>query len=460
MPQRIDVPGVGVVEFPDGMSDDQIAAAIRSNGQPQQDRSIRPTDFWPVRAAQGIAHSIGSAVTLPGDASYGRTGAVTEDDLTRQMGLEPPGRDTRMTTGRVMDLAALGMPINPAIRAGDRAIPGAGMAMREARPVVPTATELRESGSAGFNAARNPGVDVTVSSVQNLGSRMRAELERDGIFETDAPKTFAHIARLENPPEGATVATFSNLDAARRAFGRAAGSPDKTERLAASRAIDGLDQFARSVPEESVLAGSPASAAQASETARGNYAAGMRSNRITGELDNAYTGVAERGELNAAVANSGQNIGNAIRQRIASALKDPKQLRGYSPEEIAQMERVAFGTVPGNLARYGSNLLAGGGGVGAALLGAAGSVAGTAAAGPYGALAGLAPVVGIGLRQVSNASTRRQANQLDEMIRTRSPLYEERAANPSMEPISATRRAALVRALSESANGNGGGGGW
>lgn len=31
MPQRIEVPGMGIVEFPDGMSDDQIAAAIKQN---------------------------------------------------------------------------------------------------------------------------------------------------------------------------------------------------------------------------------------------------------------------------------------------------------------------------------------------------------------------------------------------------------------------------------------------
>lgn len=31
MPQRIEVPGIGVVEFPDGMTDDQIVAAIKAN---------------------------------------------------------------------------------------------------------------------------------------------------------------------------------------------------------------------------------------------------------------------------------------------------------------------------------------------------------------------------------------------------------------------------------------------
>ena len=31
MPQRVEVPGHGIVEFPDNMSDEQIAAAIRKN---------------------------------------------------------------------------------------------------------------------------------------------------------------------------------------------------------------------------------------------------------------------------------------------------------------------------------------------------------------------------------------------------------------------------------------------
>ncbi len=34
MPQRIDIPGQGIVEFPDGMSDEQISHVIRSNSQP------------------------------------------------------------------------------------------------------------------------------------------------------------------------------------------------------------------------------------------------------------------------------------------------------------------------------------------------------------------------------------------------------------------------------------------
>ncbi len=42
MPQQIDVPGMGIVEFPDGMSDDQIATAIRNNASAQSQPAFNP----------------------------------------------------------------------------------------------------------------------------------------------------------------------------------------------------------------------------------------------------------------------------------------------------------------------------------------------------------------------------------------------------------------------------------
>ena len=50
MPQRIEVPGMGVVEFPDGMSDEQIAGAIKQNmqgqSQPPASPSLGPMDIF------------------------------------------------------------------------------------------------------------------------------------------------------------------------------------------------------------------------------------------------------------------------------------------------------------------------------------------------------------------------------------------------------------------------------
>lgn len=55
MPQRIEVPGMGVVEFPDGMTDDQIAAAIKQN----MPKSEKPSSF-----TMGIADPIHGAAQL------------------------------------------------------------------------------------------------------------------------------------------------------------------------------------------------------------------------------------------------------------------------------------------------------------------------------------------------------------------------------------------------------------
>jgi hypothetical protein len=40
MPQRINVPGMGIVEFPDGMSDDQMSAAIKQNMPKQESQGM------------------------------------------------------------------------------------------------------------------------------------------------------------------------------------------------------------------------------------------------------------------------------------------------------------------------------------------------------------------------------------------------------------------------------------
>ena len=49
MPQRIDVPGVGIVEFPDGMTDEQIVAAIQANN-PTPKPASAASDVGPLQA--------------------------------------------------------------------------------------------------------------------------------------------------------------------------------------------------------------------------------------------------------------------------------------------------------------------------------------------------------------------------------------------------------------------------
>jgi hypothetical protein len=128
-------------------------------------------------------------------------------------------------------------------------------------------------------------------------------------------------------------------------------------------------------------------------------------------------------------------------------------VRGYSPEEIAALENVVEGDKLRNSLRFYSNLTGGGGGLGAVISGAAGGAAGSAVGGAVGlpvvgaAVGGAIPATGMAARLGAGALTKRSLRLADELIRSRSPLYEQMMNDPKMQVISPERRAALVRAL-------------
>jgi len=153
--------------------------------------------------------------------------------------------------------------------------------------------------------------------------------------------------------------------------------------------------------------------------ARGNWSAKKRAETIQDAL--------EKAERQAGSAHSGANTDNAIRQQIKSIRNNPKKSRGYTEEELAKMDEIIHGSTGGNVLRTGGNLLGGGGGLGAALTAGGGALA----AGPLGAAA---PLVGYGLKQAGAASTRRQVDELLEMIRRRSPVAEERGVTEMPQP--------------------------
>lgn len=96
MPQRIEVPGMGIVEFPDGMTDDQIASAIKSN-MPATDKRSGVQQFMQ-NAAAGLvrgAGSIGATILTPIDKLMGNTQSwgnperrQAMDDAFRTMGVD------------------------------------------------------------------------------------------------------------------------------------------------------------------------------------------------------------------------------------------------------------------------------------------------------------------------------------------------------------------------------------
>lgn len=372
----------------------------------------------------GLLGSIKRSFMLPGDVMAGKVDPLSQEGI-----------------GRSLEFATTMSPVNPAVSAGDRAIPGVGMALKSAEVTPPTAEALKSAASAGYDQMRNMGVDYSSDAVSKLSQALQAKLEQDGVLKELAPKTFTVLDKLSQAPDG-SVAPITGLEAARRAFqnaGRDFNNP--TDQMAAGRAKEGIDKFISAADPATVVAGPAGDAAKVLEEARGNYAAGKRSDTLTGVQDAA--------ELSAAAANSGQNLGNSIRQRVKSVLLSPKKSAGFTDDELGKIRSVVEGSPLANTARYAGNLLGGGGGLGGILTGTIGAGAATALTGsPVAGIAGAAlPLTGYGAKELARILTERGLQQADNMTRARSPLHEAMLAATPKVAISGGKRAALVRAL-------------
>jgi len=271
---------------------------------------------------------------------------------------------------------------------------------------APTIPELKAAAKVGFESPEVTSLELHPKVITDFATGAQVELNNSGIDEVLAPKTFSLLSRLQKAPAGSTV-SGANLQTVRRAFGNAAASPDATERLAAKTVIDKLDELLPNIKPADVISGDAGAAASTLEEARANYSAAKHAETIDNKTIQA--------ELRAAAANSGQNVANTVRQRMADILVKPKEQRGFSSSELSQMEDIVRGSKAGNALRIGGNLLGGGGGLGAAV---SAGIGGFVTGGPGAA----APVVGFGLKQLSNYLTLKQTAQLSEAIRMRAPL--------------------------------------
>lgn len=382
-------------------------------------------------------------VTAPGDALAGKFDPMSKEGI-----------------GRALEMASVISPVSTATRAGEMAIPGVKTAHTVAKTKIPTAAELKAAKDAAYNSVENSGVEYSGQAIQNAIRELKGALTEKAAIAENYPKTFNLINKLDDAPEGSGV-QLKFLDALRKQLGEVAGGD---ESFAARMAIKKLDDFIDAADPSSLMvrgsaapAGGSANvpriggapgptpediakqAAQTIRDARGNAAAGFRSDAITG-VENAA-------DLRAAAANSGNNIGNSIRQRLASLDLKDGGTRGFSPEEVARLESIIRGTPGMNAARDIGNKLAGGGGAAQTALATIGASAGGAVGGVPGAIMGgsLPYTVGAGSRAIYNNMTKSQIGALDDLMRMRSPLYQQRAANPQMEVLTPEMKAAIAR---------------
>jgi hypothetical protein len=247
-----------------------------------------------------------------------------------------------------------------------------------------------------------------------------------------APATYGLIDKfLRGGP-----ATISQIDAVRRKLGNVPVT-NSTDRTAANRAINALDDYLTKIPDSHVLSGDPASDAAVLKHSQGNWAAAKRLE----DVQQANTKAMHR----AGSTGSGANIVNAQRQKLREIIDSDTKSRGFSPEIKDKIEEIVMGTRATNTARYLSKWAPTG-----SVSGLAGIVAGEA----FGPGVG-ATIAGTGLlgRYLGQYLTNRQIRAVEDMIKESSPIGRPAAAaraaekaTPSTLPENAALRAGAAAA--------------
>jgi hypothetical protein len=329
-------------------------------------------------------------------------------------------------------LMTKGTDAEPYARMGWALLGGAGAnkfanAMTEAKALkaaTPALSDVKSEATNAYDAmtSRNVATPLAQSTLTNLADDITLTLNNKGIRPSTAQAIHNAVDEIRSPAT-AGAADVADLVAARQNVKGLLGSPDANK----AGAFVALGKI-----ESAIEQASPGTMTKIREADK-NYAA-LRANEA---LDKKVA----RADLRAAGADSGMNVGNKIRQKVADLLlsNDAKFL---SAETKAELEKIVRGTWTQNGMRMVSNMMGGGGGIGSTVVGLGAMGAGGATGHPE---LGLLPLGGLGLRFATNRSVGRQAIQTAEAIRRRSPLGQQ--TPPTLPPMSNPALSGLVPAL-------------
>jgi hypothetical protein len=202
MPQRIDVPGMGIVEFPDGMSDDDMAAAIQRNmpapagAEPQgppDERSFLD------KAGSKVGSFLNPPPTVAGVRDIIKGAPQAASELT--WGADPQAAE--QAAGTMLGAAGLGLT-------GARALQFPAAAAAPAAPAATTATTgaLEAANRLGigvpqFLATEGRAVPMMAAGVKNVPWAGEPIIRAEGKLIEDLGAAKAGMANAAATPETA-----------------------------------------------------------------------------------------------------------------------------------------------------------------------------------------------------------------------------------------------------------------
>jgi hypothetical protein len=230
--------------------------------------------------------------------------------------------------------AAKGLTPMTAAPGGIFAAPiGRGLELPAGAPpkaITPTLEQLKtEAVTKGYQGPEVAAMEIKPSAVSEWAQGMRSKLTEDGLGQPTAKGVNDVLAGLEKAPEGSFV-TGKNLEGLRKTLNNMAQerqvdgtlTPNAVAAVRARQSL--LEDLPSNIKSGDVVAGDLAAMQSKIKEANANYAAYRTAKGIDKTVIKA--------ENRAAATNSGQNVANTVRQRLATVMNDEGQFARFYTE--------------------------------------------------------------------------------------------------------------------------------
>ena len=402
MTQIVEVIGVGDVEFPDGMSQADIAQALKKLPTSQAPKTTTLTPDVPLVASQmpkqipieepktsmmdklkalyEVPATIGSGmVAQPVGAAYGvakgilgpKTPQAMQEaqqaggQLAQKLQFQPTSPASigaLESIGSALEasklppyLGAIGA-IPSAIQAGNVARPAVNQAIQTAKPAVntmaqalrrepsvlktaPSAEQLAQTSKNLFTSARESGVELNAKDFATNMAGIGKELRNEGYD----PRLYPKLAvALDEMTQAGIPKDFNELSTLRKFIQGAQKSADPDERRLATILKDDFDTYVANIPEKSVVGGNKQGLADWKQ-ARDTYAKLSKSEVFTDMLENAQL---DKSKF------SMSGMENSLAQQLRQLAKNDKKMRLFTEAEQEAIKKAAKGGPGQNALRF------------------------------------------------------------------------------------------------------------
>jgi hypothetical protein len=287
-----------------------------------------PDASFGARAAGGVGEALTDPLSWigPGGLALKAAGAVT-------------GAVGSEAAGSAAD--ALGLPELPARVLGGAlagratgAVAGAPAAKQGTRALL-NSQELHDESRTAYQQLENAPLRVRPDGMLNLHNAVNKALDQDAFDPMTAPLTYHFVDRLIDQRPQQHPAKLRDIVNIHEKLGQISPQRDAKDAAAAGLARSEI----RNWLEQNIPQTQPQL-----RNALGNWSAHKKSEELGTVEDVA--------RHRAGVSGTGSNVQNTMRQEIRKILDNPRRARGYSPAQLAQMEKVVEGTVAENVARW------------------------------------------------------------------------------------------------------------